>query len=523
MTFRKSFRGVVRWTAVAILAVCLVQAGRSFVDRLRYGSEMELDRCFREAARCVPSGRVGLLCKDAGCLTPVERSLAIAVNWEIAPRAVESVELGRMDTSPPVVLVSSNVGQSVQTALRELGLRPGFANELATVWSVGGTLSSPVSVERTGRVREGLSVLVVMVLFGWMVCRLSGVRLVGRGRLWLAGAIFILLSVCVLSHGLLPPNGLGVQAGKAKLLLSAGGCPSDYWKGPSYAVYQPSYPPGLTCLAWLVFVLAGGCGDWLVQLLSPWAMTLLFLLLTDGHCSLRRLFVAASFVLCPIAQKLTSGFYAEPFALLCLAAGIRRVRSVSGSSGWLLVGCAGLFRHEGLMLAAALWLAERISRGAGETDGRDLFAVLLPGVVWQVLVRCWGAGLCDYDFQSLPDVSRMAAAGRAAVHVSCLRFWELGGAGLFVLLHAVRCRPHARSVLRGVALGAAFVLGLVLLGFNTAPHVDWLIGTLVPRFVWLCLGLCFSAPLRGQGCFEAQMSAFCYNTQQLCWNSSKRR
>lgn len=523
MTCRRSYRGIVRWTVVAILAVCLVEAGRSFVDRLRYGSETELDRCFREAARCVPAGRVGLLCKDAACLTPVERSLAIAVNWEIAPRIVEPVGLERTDMRPPVLVVSANVGPSVQTALREQGLHPDFANELATVWSTGGVLSEPIAVERPGCVREGLALLAVMVLIGWMVWRLSGMSLAGRGRLWVAGFVFVFLSVCVLSHGLLPPNGLGVQAGKAKLLLSAGGCPSGYWTDPSYAVYQPSYPPGLTCLAWLVFVLAGGCGDWLVQLLSPWAMTMLFLLLADGHCGWRRWFVAASFVLCPIAQKLTSGFYAEPFALLCLAAGLRRVRSVGGSSGWLLAGCAGLFRHEGLMLAAALWLAERMSKGKGESGGWDLLAVLLPGVVWQVLVRYWGAGLCDYDFQSLPDVSRMVAAARVVVQASCLRFWESGGVGLFVILHAFRGHPSARHVLRGVVLAVMFVSGLVLLGFNTTPHVEWLVGTLVPRYVWLCLGLCFSASLRGQGWFDAQMSAFCYNTRQLCWNSSKRR
>ena len=496
--------------AAAVLIACLVRSATDWVGRLRDPQQPELFSCFREAARLAPGDRVGFLYGSGEGLDPVGRNLLITADWELAPRVAERLAAGDAAPWPETVLSGADVRDPLRKALQDRGFRPVATNELAAVWSSAPRGPSEAPDVPASPVREGAAVLVVSVLLAAAVFLFAKVRMEARTQGVLALLVLLALSCVVLVHVLLPPNGLGVHAGKARLLFASGGIPCGFWTDPAYEVYQPSYPPGLTVLSLLAFVLSGGCGDWLVQLLLPVSLALLFVLLTEGA---RGWFVRAAglaFVLSPIAQKLASGYYAEPFALLCVGTGLARLAKGKGG-GWPVVGCAGLFRHEGLLIAAAVWFGVRACRGRSAADGFALAAALLPGLFWQAVCSWSGAGLYDYDFGILPEMPRVLEAVATLGRTCFVRFREIGGGVVLGVAGGVLFRAPRRELAAVLGMAAVLCAGVVLVAFNRTPHYAWVVGNTVPRYVWLCTGACLL------------VVRFCYNTRLLCSSSSKRR
>lgn len=500
MNLREASSRLLRPALWLLVAVCCWQACSALVGRMRFGSQPEFVPGYRSSARCVSEDRVGVLCEDRDNLDSIDRSRLIAANWELAPRVAEAVDLRQTNAWPTVVLVSSYLSPAVRGQLTDLGYSPVASNEFSAVWTVGPAVRPFAEEDVRVSLREALSVLAVLSLMCLVAWWCAGTGCLSRDRTVLACVVFGVLGAAAMSHGLLTPNGLGVQAGKAKLLLLAGGVPEGFWSDPRYAVYQPSYPPGLTLLSAAFFLLAGTFGDWLVQLLEPAAMALVFWVLSARTEDRLQLVCLASFLLCPTAQRLASGFYAEPFVLLCVAAGMSRVCAKGGRVGWLVVGCAGLFRHEGLLLAVGLWCGLRLTDGKiSLSDVADLVLAMLPGLAWQVFVWSRGAGLFDYDFGALPRLSQM----REAWHVLLKTYGQYGlAAGAVFLLRG------RKLVFAGWAT-LLLAAGPFLLGFSTSTRFEWVASTVLPRYGWLWSGVC--------------LSALCYNTRHLCWNSSKRR
>lgn len=384
-----------------------------------------------------------------------------------------------------------------------------------------GTVLKGVGTGPKGWGQELLGVVIVGIglVVGWCVWqRRCGLRVTG-GDLIGAGVVFGLLAAVVLLHPLTAPNGLGVYAGKAKLWLMSGGIPADFGTNPAYAVLQPAYPPGLTLLALFADKVGGVCGDWLIQLLSAVCGGLLLLTLSVGRersgwgkLSLVTLPTLA-FVLSPIAVRMFSGFYAEPFAALLLVMGARAIGTGRNGLGWTLMGCAALFRTEAAFLAFFFWLFLRLfMRREGEcpvASWRGLLSVIGPALLWQVVCRYMGAQVYDFDFTSFPSFARVGSAMLAALGaafagclqngavvpltvVGVLAAWQLSAArnGTRAPRPAVPSGCYAGECLSGntaalLAVVATVMVGTLILGFNVSSQFDWILRQTMPRFIWL--------------------------------------
>lgn len=478
-------KGAVVTLGLLLAAWCAWAASVHWLKWRKAGYEAGYVVCWRDAASHAGGRDVGVLCSNAQSLSSVDRSRLIAVNWELGTRPARPVTMEEIARAPEALVASKTPGSAAERELREAGYARVFCNDMAALWCrSGSTACGGTATSGAGPWGALAGVTAVIVLMALGLLAASGGRVRLDGRLLLTVAVFAVLASSVLSHRLLTPNGLGVYAGKARLLLEAGGVPDGFWCDPVYAPYQPSYPPGLTALAGLSFVLGGGWSDRIVQLLSPAAMALLFLLLTNGARSRMASVAALCVVLCPVAQTMTAGFYAEPFAALCLAAGLRRTEVRDGWGAWLLVGCAGLFRHEGLLVAglAALFLSRRGFRW------RAAAAAVLPGLVWQLVVRMTGAGLYDYDWTGGPSGARMAEAGLTALTLVGTAAARVGGIALWPLVAAARppwTRESAACWRPLLSAVLAVLAGIVLLACSVSENYSRIVFANVPRFLWL--------------------------------------
>ena len=453
--------------------------------RLNRPSLPEHSASWAEAARFLPAQRIGILCDDPSNIDSVERARMIAVSWENCPQPVMAVELSKPGDWPPVVMASSYLSEPDQARLRKIGYRIVTGNDFVSAWScddlVPSRRESPVSA---GREAVGVSfVLAVMVLF-WRGLRIRSENPPGACIVVCALAVFAVSAAVSLCHGLIPPNGLGVYAGKARLLLMSGGVPEGFFSLPDYACYQPSYPPGLTCLTLIAYAVSGSCGTWLIQLIVPLSSALLFLELAGDSRKRLSVAIALAVVVCPVALKMASGFYAEPLAALFLAMGTRRIIREDGILGWFLLGASGLFRHECFLLVVCILFARLFS--VRRTNLAATSAALALPAAWQAFAWMQGARIYDFDFTAWPDLGRMLMA------FSRLFSWQAILA--YVLLVGVLKQRFPSMVLAGISF---LLCCAVAMGFSTTLHFEWLLGNTVPRVVWLSL-----IPSVAQGLFS---------------------
>ena len=473
---------------LCILGICvwsLWTAVGNFNRWRRVGYEARYIADWRDAARYFAGQEVGLLGEDAEDLTPMDRSRLIAANWELGSHPAGVLTEERLSEGPPHLIVPRYCGEDTTLRLQEAGYEKIRENGCAANWSKE-RITLREESGTCGTVRELLGGILVLGLVAAGLAYGSNRRMKPGVDLLLAIGIFIILAASVLSHPLLAPNGLGTYAGKAKLWLMAGGVPDGFWTDPRYATYQPSYPPGQTFLSLVVFLLAGGCGDVLVQLFVPLALALLYYVLTDAGMPVMRRLAVLSVVVCPLAQDLSAGYYAEPMAAVLMVVGLRQAEAGRVRLGWLCAGMAGLFRTEGLLLAAGLALCT--ARGNWRDRMLAVSIAAAPGVMWQVFIRCVGAHLYDYDWWAGPSCERIAAAVHGAFTFSVVEACEIGGVVLLALLFAVREQLERRGTrqLRLLFHGMMMtLLGTLLLGFCTSPEFEWIVEGTLPRYIWL--------------------------------------
>ena len=340
---------VCRWSIVASLtALCLWQGLVTASAYLESSDAYAYLTAWRAAAKNAPGEKLALLCNDENRVTPVDRSRLIAISWERAPDPLSLVD-GSGDLQSVDCVLSSNWHPvSVGKRLVSNGFMVASTNEYAKTWVRKGvrrfvTCSPVADVSQT---REALALVLEAVLIFAPLVFAFGLR---GFSWWSLAASFLIaagLGYVALSHPLLAPNGLGTYGGKAKLLYACGGIPESFLNSTGGMALQTSYPPGLTLLAYLHFLLSGGCGDRLVQLVVVFAMAALCLALLRGSSHPWCALPIALYCVLPIAIRITSGFYAEPFVALLLVLGWRMMRNGRLFVGALVMGMAGLFRPE---------------------------------------------------------------------------------------------------------------------------------------------------------------------------------
>ena len=461
---------------------------------------------WRSAARGAPEGNLALLCDSAEDISPIDRSRLIAVSWERAHGAVSIVDASSSLKSVDCVLSSNWHSSSAGEKLKAGGFSVASTNEFVKTWvrkdgvrrETGDSgrvvdASLPRGCEWMGEswlvpcvsVTREISALAVelamCILALWLV---HGLRGVGWSALALAVVVAVALGTVALSHPLLPPNGLGVYGGKAKLLYECGGFPEAFMQSPGGKVLQPSYPPGLVLLAYLHFALSGGCGDRLVQMLGVFAMAGVCLSLLRKSSGLRDALPVLLFCLCPVAVRMSAGFYAEPFAALMLLTGwsvAGRGRRIAGA---FVMGLAGSFRPEAGVVAA-VFAAGACLVGCRCREWPAAFAAsVAPAFAWFVVCKLLGwETLPDWDVVAVPKLARIAYA--SWIEAKTLGLLALPIAMLVFLLRPFHRLSPSRNVARSLVPMTLLLLAIpAACGFYAGPHPEWMAENTIPRLVW---------------------------------------
>lgn len=463
------------------------------------------------------------LSSSDGCLSPAERSTHLALSWAHSPSPVKFGSKDGVDDASAVV-VSSFLKADF----------PGYwlvtENEYAALWRRGDVIVESSDTSRAAWVpglwHEIVGVFVVCAMVGWFVWRMRRVTAhcrgsvsptctdppIGHVAIPAVGAIafFCFAAFLTLNHTFVAPNGLGVYGGKAKLFLLCGGIPEGFFNNPDYSTYQPAYPPGLTLLTLGAYLISGGCGEWLVQLIPVFGVAVSLWLMMRFATGSRwaSLWILASFASKQTLQMATL-FYAEPFVALLSILGWMRLRECRDAlSGWILLGASGLFKVEGLVLLLAVWVAfgiDSILRGGVLRSGfvcrkflawitRLVFASFAP-LLW--IVGCHFAGARFYDYAPFwnPDFAKFCDALCYLAKMAFEEPWRYGFAyplaTAIVALTFVRKHIAAEwraistlSISASVAL-ISLVLFASIYSLSRAPDFGWHLWSSAARVLWI--------------------------------------
>ena len=499
MTERRWLRAFCWLAALALSAFCLWRGADAALAY--FGSEDAYSYLsdWRAAARDAPGGRLALWCNDAGKISPVERSLLVAMAWERVPEPLATADAASDLRDIDCVLSSSWISRANATKLMSAGFSVVSSNEYVKTWGrVDGTSresgdSASIACRRSlcsrGRVapaihREVAALAAELALAVLALSFAVGLRGVGTWPVVASLAVCVLLGSVALSHPLLAPNGLGVYGGKAKMLFECGGMPDSFLASAGGEVLQPTYPPGLALLAWLHFALSGGCGDRLVQLLVVFAMAALCFAMQGRNSGLRHALPSALYCLSAVAVRTSSGFYAEPFAALALVLGWRMAGGGQRIPGAFVMGMAGLFRLEAGVVAA-VFAAGSCVIGSGRRERLLVLAAsVFPSVCWHVACKLLGYGsLPDWDIGVAPKMDQVVNA--ALVEAKALWVSVAPVAALACLVSPVReMRPGPRTMRAFASLSLLLVLIPLACGFHASPYADWMVDNTIPRLVW---------------------------------------
>lgn len=487
MTERPWSRLSRRLALSAVTAFCLWRSAETAASYFLSDDAYSYQSAWRSAARSAPHGSLALACGNRDCINPVERSRLIAMSWERLPRPLVTIDESCGPGSVPHVLTSKWHPLSLGERLRSAGFAVVATNEYVKTWSRAGDrlTGSASGYGEVSAVREVVALVAELGLMVFALGLLLGpLRSLSPRCLTVPVVLVVVLGAITLSHPLSAPNGLGTYGGKAKLVYCCGRECVDILKGAAGDVLQPSYPPGLTLLACLHFVLSGGCGDRLVQMTVVFAVALLGLALTRRSGGLRNTLPVLLFCLSPIAIRLTSGFYAEPFAALMLVLGWNAVREGRPFVGALVMGMAGLFRLEAVIVALVFALGTCVYDAGCRTNPMFAAVAVVPSSVWLVLCRLLGFGtLADWDFGQIPRLGQIASAARIGIDAFVTTTAPvmitacLSGA-------ARRFRLHLVDVGFLGPMSLALTVVVVVCGYYTSPYADWMMSNTIPRLVW---------------------------------------
>ena len=408
------------------------------------------------------------------------------MSWELAPDVPVVVDAFSGLRDVDAVLSSTWVSNPVAARLESAGFSVTASNEYVKTWTRNGELSRRRRIhdDNVPLLRELAALALEFVIALSVFALVSERRFPGGWTFAVALAVALVLGAVALSHPLLAPNGLGVYGGKAKLLFECGSFPGGFWTDPRYSVFQPSYPPGLTFVAWLHFALSGGCGDRLVQLTVVFAMAVLCHLMARGSRSRQDALATAVFCLSPIAVRMSAGFYAEPFAALMLLCGWNMAADGRRTCGAFAMGLAALFRLEAGPVAF-LFAAGACAFAEGRRERVAMLATsAAPAFAWFAFCAvAGGGGPSDWDFSKAPQFGQVAYA--ALCEAKALGMFVLPAAALSIFKSPLN-RPRL-SAAPDPSLAPTAVLLIAIpavCAFHDSPHARWMIDNTIPRLVW---------------------------------------
>lgn len=440
---------------------------------------------WRTAAKNAPKGGLALLCDDISNIKPVERSRLIAMSWERAPYPIAVVDaqcdIGKID----VILSSKWISNSKEKWLKDNQFISLTASEYVNTWIKSSAISRSIDVSpaQFSHIREVCILIIEFLLMLVIFAKVLKINNVNKWQMSILGIVAVLLGIVAISHPLLPPNGLGIYGGKAKLLYECGGIPKTFLESVGGEVLQTLYPPGLTLLTYMHFLLSGGCGDRFVQLLVVFAMVFICLVMVQRVKIFSSAMIVILFCLSPITVRMSSGFYAEPFVALMLLVGWVKISDGRFFIGCFLMGLAGFFRLEAGVVAALLAMVTR----ADNPNVRNMILggllSLSPLLFWLLIARlCGYRNVSDWDFCSLPKIGNIVYA--AWCEIRTLGLYALP----IIVIHFFSCSRKALMCRENIVAIIPMLILLVLIplvcAFYTSPYASWMMDNTIPRLLW---------------------------------------
>ena len=448
-------------------------------------------------------------CSQDGRLTPAERSTHLALSWAMSPAPVRFGD------------EKDCAGASSIVVSRFLNIRiPGYwlaaENGSDALWKRDEMAPDSQDAKCNRRqsvspLRELTVALVACLLVGVFALLVFPRGSTPRLSVWRMAAVcigsfafFAFAAGVALSHTFMAPTGLGVYGGKAKLLYLAGSIPRGFFTDSAYSSYQPAYPPGLALLTSVAYLVAGGCGEWLTQIIPVFATALAMgIVLASGECSIwMSILICAAFA-GEQALTVSTYYYAEPFVALLVILGWSRIRNNGHSlPGWFSLGLAGLFKTEGLVLLFAVWLSMLIcaSRMEGEKSGartlpgwwmRLVLAAALP-LAWHAGCRIAGARFYDYASVWEIDIDRLLAAAKYLLKIAYLEPWRFEFAypvALIIAIFSVMKKARTCFPKTMIAAASASLFCLVafvwIYSYSRASDFEWHLWSSAARLLWV--------------------------------------
>lgn len=432
---------------------------------------------------------------ENGRLLPAERSIQITLSWVCSPRPVRFGNIDNVGGADVVIL----------SRFRNIDI-PGFycvgANDYAVLWMRDGlTIPSGENMANNSLahpLKELVGVFIVgLFLIGVGMLLLPRVR---NGHVcvttyFCAIAVFSVAAFFSLSHTFVAPTGLGVFGGKAKLLYYCNGFPDGFFRDFSRSTLQPSYVPGLSLLTLVAYLFSKGAGEWMTQLIAVFPMLLLAVIMCiRSESFIVRVWVVTS-LLTPLSLQLSSLYYAEPFVAMFMLLGWSRIRDGNGGGvSWFLIGVAGLFKNEGILLFVFCWFAIRTVFGNGLASLSGLFWGLLLPIVWQIGCRLIGGTL--YDFASIwdPDAMQALSSMWYFIKIAIIHPWNYAGVCVALLLcsfvlrinqHFNRCEFNIDWIKVVVIVGIlSMIVYAYVFSLSRADDFEWHLTTSAARLLW---------------------------------------
>lgn len=485
MSFRKLVIGVL---IVLLVAVNLCLNSYRLSEELTEVPLSDFNLEFANLVADLKSWPIGYLVADPCDLSSVERDRIIRMNWELCPRVVTPVSKDTYAEWRGGLVTASRMTDEAEDAFEESGFMTLAHNEGAALRSRFEVVAEPrdSTPENHATMRGLLGIVFSLAVIGWIFFLVFRVSSFSGWQLALAAFVLVLLGWIALQIGLTPPNGLAVYGGKARMFLLNHGVPKGYWRDVAYAVYQPSYPPLMTFASWLALLIGGVENVYWMPLMVPSVLALVFLAMCKQR-SAASVLMAFTFISLPVAQEMAIGFYAEPLCVLFLLGGVAMIQR-NRSAGWLVLGCAGLVRHEGLMIAV---LTSCFSRMLGyRFRMRQVLLAALPGVLWQLWLMGVNCSVQGFDFSAWPSLTRVTMAVYSFYHsLSC----PIGVGAVCWIMVLIMLLNRQFGRLAGFF---AFVfVGITLMAIGLAcsktAHYDWMLANLSDRCLWLLLAVPF--------------------------------
>ena len=431
-----------------------------------------------------------LIYSDKGELKSVERAAHITLSWARSPDKISFGDISGIKEEDAVIAYKY-YSRKLPDKFVKTTVCDGSALWMHSDRIIDRNEDNPVPINKhtpPSKWREALGVICVCAITALFVRKARTQDAPPARRsvyiIAIAAVFFIFAAALTLSHTFFTPNGLGVYGGKAKLFYLCGGIPDGFFTAPEFSTYQPAYPPGLALLTLVSYLISGGCGEWLTQLIPVFASAVALWTLCHGAGSVWvALWILAAF-LSRQNMQMTTLYYAEPFMALLVIIGWERIRKNDGDwRGWLLIGAAGLFKNEGLVILCAVWAAWV---AVGRAGWRFAIAVA-PSLLWHIACRFAGATLYDYAPAFEPDRARFFTATAHLLKIAFLEPWRYGFAFplALVALFFKRTRSNRTFVVATLAAMLCLIAFAFVFSLSRAPDFKWHLDSSATRLLWV--------------------------------------